>query len=82
MDFLQTIFKTNRPVVTESKGMQKTPEFDASYDPIFTKALGMLKTPEFDATYDPIVTKSKRMQKKLQNFTKHMTLYLPNQKAC
>ena len=33
MDFLQTIFKTNCHVVTESKGMQKTPEFDAKYDP-------------------------------------------------
>ena len=36
MDFLQTIFKTNRPVVTESKGMQETPEFDAKYDPVVT----------------------------------------------
>ena len=57
MDFLQTIFKTNRPVVTESKGMQKTPEFDAKYDPVVTESKGMLKTPEFDASYDPVVTK-------------------------
>jgi hypothetical protein len=28
--------------------MQKTPEFDASYDPIVTESKGMLKTPEFD----------------------------------
>ena len=49
MDFLQTIFKTNHPVVTESKGMQKTPEFEATYGPIVTKSKGMLKTPEFDA---------------------------------
>ena len=38
MDFLQSIFKTNLPVVTESKGMQKTPEFDASYEPIVTES--------------------------------------------
>ena len=43
------------PIVTESKGMQKTPVFDTSYDPIGTKSKGMLKTPEFHATYDPTV---------------------------
>ena len=43
MDFLQTIFKTNRPVVTESKGMQKNPEFDAKYDPVVTESKGMQK---------------------------------------
>ena len=49
MDCHQTIFKTNRPVVTESKGMQKTPEFDASYDPIVTELKGMLKSTDFYA---------------------------------
>ena len=63
MDFLQTIFKTNCHVVTESKGMQKTPEFDTKYDPVVTESKGMLKTPEFDASYDPVVTESKGMQK-------------------
>ena len=29
--------------------MQKSPEFDATYDPIATKSKGMLKSPEFDA---------------------------------
>ena len=53
----------NDPVVTESKGMQKSPEFDASYDPIVTESKGMLKTPEFHASYDPVVTESKGMQK-------------------
>ena len=33
------------PIVTESKGMQKTPEFDASYDPVVTESKGMQKTP-------------------------------------
>ena len=28
--------------------MQKTPEFDASYDPIVTESKGILKTLEFD----------------------------------
>ena len=32
------------------------------------------KGPEFDATYGLTVTKSKGMQKKVQNFTQHMTL--------
>ena len=63
MDFIQTIFKTNLPVVTESKDMQKTPEFDAKYDPVVTESKGMLKSPEFDALYDPVVTESKGMQK-------------------
>ena len=36
-------------IVTKSKGMQKSPEFDASYDPIVTESKGMLKSPEFDA---------------------------------
>jgi hypothetical protein len=74
MDFLQTIFKLNISLVTESKGMLKTPEFDTSYDPVFTESKGMLKTPEFDASYDPVVTESKGMQKNLQNLTHHMTL--------
>ena len=43
MDFFQTIFKTNISLVTESKGMLKTPEFNASYDPIVTESKGMLK---------------------------------------
>ena len=43
MDYLQTIFKTNRPVATEPKGMQKTPEFDAKYDPVVTESKGMQK---------------------------------------
>jgi hypothetical protein len=29
--------------------MQKSPEFDATYDPIVTKSKSMLKSPEFDA---------------------------------
>ena len=36
-------------LVTESKVLLKTPEFDASYDPVVTESKGMLKTPEFDA---------------------------------
>ena len=41
MDFLQTIFKTSYgPAVTKSKGMQKSPEFDAKYDPIVIKSKG------------------------------------------
>ena len=78
--FPSNYFKTNTslsgefhasydPVITESKGMQKTPEFHASYDPIVTESKGMLKTPEFHASYDPVVTESKGMEKKLQNFT-------------
>ena len=63
MDFLQTIFKTNRPVVTESKGMQKTPEFDAKYDPVVTESKGMLKSPEFHTSYD-YCYKIKRYAKK------------------
>ena len=30
-------------VVTKSKGMLKTPEFDASYDPVVTESKGMQK---------------------------------------
>ena len=29
--------------------MQKTPEFDTSYDPIVIKSKGMLKSTDFDA---------------------------------
>ena len=36
-------------IVTKSKGMQKSPEFDTTYGPIVTKSKGMLKSPEFDA---------------------------------
>ena len=38
---------TYDPIVTKSKGMQKTPEFDASYDPIVIKSKGMLKSTDF-----------------------------------
>ena len=31
------------PIVTESKGMLKTPEFDASYDPVVTESKCMQK---------------------------------------
>ena len=36
-------------VVTESKGMLKTPEFHATYDPLATESKGMLKNPDFHA---------------------------------
>ena len=68
MDFLQTIFKTNISLVTESKGILKTPEFDASYDPVVNESKGMLKIPEFDASYEPVVTESKGMQNKTPEF--------------
>ena len=35
--------------------MQKTPEFDASYDLVVTESKGMQKTPDFHAFYDPVV---------------------------
>ena len=53
--------------------MQKTPEFDATYDPIVSNQKVCKKPPEFDATYDPIVSNQK-VDKKLQNLTQHMTL--------
>jgi len=42
--------------------MQKSPEFDATYDPVVRKSKCMQKRPEFDATCDPKVNKSKGMQ--------------------
>ena len=44
------IWRIINPIVTKSKGMLKTTEFDASYIPIVTKSKGMQKTPEFDAS--------------------------------
>ena len=53
--------------------MEKTPEFDATYDPVVSHQKVWKKTPEFDATYDSVVSHQK-VWTKLQNLTQHMTL--------
>ena len=47
--FIKTFYQNKPFFISESKGMLKTPEFDASYDPVVTESKGMLKSTDFDA---------------------------------